>query len=126
MELCRLTHLNLIGLTLCVQVCIIIFIIMTPRAIHTSLHTEPDDYTSVTVDMTFNALNSDQMLCVDIPINDDLLCEGLESLFITISSTDSDIVINEPTLPVNIIDNDGKISTLFPKEIFFTIFPSSL
>ena len=105
-------------------VCASVHHIMTP--IYTSLHTEPDDYTSVTVDMTFNALNSDQMLCVDIPINDDLLCEGLESLFITISSTDSDIVINEPTLPVNIIDNDGKISTLFPKEIFFTIFPSSL
>ena len=70
--------------------------------------TAPGDYTTTSVPLTFTSQNSDQMLCVDIPINDDLLCEGLENFFANLVTNDPDVNIVSPPLSLNIIDNDGK------------------
>ena len=49
-----------------------------------------------------------QMLCVDIEIVDDLICEGPEFFSIGLTSTDSNVNLGTSSGTVTIIDNDGK------------------
>ena len=76
-----------------------------------SLHAEPGDYTMQSVDLVFNIGNLGMMLCVTIPINDDLLCEGPETLIVTVLEDDQNVILAAPTqATLTILDNDGMYS----------------
>lgn len=71
--------------------------------------TEPFDYTGTSVEFTFTPSNINQMLCVDIPIEDDEICEGDERFIIRLTSDDQDVTILSPSGFVNIQDDDGTL-----------------
>ena len=56
----------------------------------------------------FTSSNDNTMMCVDIQIIDDLICEDDEIFSGVISSTDPDVSIIGSTATVVIADNDGK------------------
>ena len=71
--------------------------------------TAPDaDYTAVSVDLEFTESNFNVMLCVNIPIVDDLICEGPETFRVTLSETDPDVTLSGSSRVVTIEDNDGE------------------
>ena len=52
-------------------------------------------------------------LCVNIPINDDICCELLESFQVGLSSTNPGVVFSGSTsLSVSILDNDSELLTM--------------
>ena len=62
--------------------------------------------------VVFNAGNIDDMMCVQIPIVDDTLCEGNEQFQVSLQNNDPANVNLAPgraTGTVTIIDNDGKV-----------------
>ena len=72
---------------------------------------EPGDYTMQDIELEFNADNMDMLLCVDIPIQDDLICEGPEIFMASLSSSDPNALIASPSqVTVTILDNDGTYS----------------
>ena len=68
----------------------------------------PADYLGFNQQITFNVGDEFSPICVDIPINDDALCEGPENFFLSLTAIDicADIIFGDGT--VTIIDNDGK------------------
>ena len=64
------------------------------------------DYRVTSSDLTFNATTSSQT--VTIPIIEDNIVEGLETIIVTLTSTDPAAILNPPSASVTIEDNDGK------------------
>ena len=54
------------------------------------------------------------MMCIDIDIIDDLICEGLEYFGTQLTTNDPNVALGTSSGTVNIIDNDGKYSKCFP------------
>ena len=61
--------------------------------------------------VVFNAGNIDDMMCVQIPIVDDTLCEGNEQFQVSLQNNDPNVNLapGRATGTVTIIDNDGKV-----------------
>ena len=73
-----------------------------------TLPPEPSDYSGQQMNLVFNAGNDDMMLCIMIPIQDDQLCEGSETINVLLSSSDENALINSPSQgTVTILDDDG-------------------
>ena len=66
------------------------------------------DYTTVSMDLTFNAGTTNQT--VMIPIADDTVVESTESFTVSLMSVDSVVTLNPSTTSVTIQDDDSKIS----------------
>ena len=64
------------------------------------------DYTVTSSDLTFEAATSSQT--VTIPIVDDDIVEGSETIIVTLTSADPAVILNPPSASVTIEDNDGK------------------
>ena len=64
------------------------------------------DYVVTSSDLTFNATTSSQT--VTIPILDDNIVEGSETIIVTLTSTDSAAILNPSSASVTIEDDDGK------------------
>ena len=53
---------------------------------------------------------TDSQECCNIPINDDLLCEGSEFFTVSLSAASAGVIVGFPsTATVTIADNDGKL-----------------
>ena len=68
--------------------------------------TSPADFSSVSVDLTFD--ESTSRACVDIPIIDDVDVENLENFTVILDGDDSFVDFFPSTSTVTIVDNDGK------------------
>ena len=66
------------------------------------------DYTSVSMDLTFN--NGNTARTVMIPIIGDNVVESTESFTVSLTTGDSAVTLNPQTTTVNIQDDDSKIS----------------
>ena len=64
------------------------------------------DYTVTGSDLTFNATTSSQT--VTIPILEDNIVEGSETIIVTLTSSDPAAIVYPQTSSVTIVDNDGK------------------
>ena len=64
------------------------------------------DYTVTRSDLTFDAATSSQR--GTIPIVEDNIVEGSETIIVTLTSTDPAAIINPSSASVTIEDNDGK------------------
>ena len=64
------------------------------------------------VDLVYNAGNMDQMMCVNIPIMDDLLCEGTETFSASLTAGQNAALITPSQATVTIDDNDGMYSRI--------------
>ena len=67
----------------------------------------PSDYISVTMDLTFNADNTNRT--VMIPIIGDNVVEGTESFTVSLTTLDSAVTLGQSNTTVNIDDNNGKV-----------------
>ena len=76
------------------------------------IQTAGDDYTVVTIQLVFDSTNDDQMLCINIPIINDTICEDIEVINILMTTTDPDVTISTPATTVTIIDDDGGLSMI--------------
>ena len=65
----------------------------------------PSDYTSVTMDLTFNADNTTR--AVMIPIIGDNVVENTKSFTVSLTTVDSAVTLGQSTTTVNILDDDG-------------------
>ena len=63
------------------------------------------------MDLVFTADNDGMMLCINIPILDDLLCEGSEDINLLLSSSDENARITSSRGTVTILDDDGMYET---------------
>ena len=77
--------------------------------------TSPGDYSTFTVELTFNATSS--RACTDIPIEDDTILENPENFTVVLTSDDPDVSFMPPTSVVTIIDNDG-VTIGFERETY--------
>ena len=68
---------------------------------------ESADYIAQSVNVVFNAGNMDNMLCVNIPIIDDLLCEGIETFGASLTAGQNTGLATPAVATVTITDNDG-------------------
>ena len=66
----------------------------------------PSDYTTVSMDLTFNSGTTNQT--VMIPIIGDNVVESTESFTVSLTSADSAVILNPSTTTVTIQDDDGK------------------
>ena len=66
--------------------------------------TSPADFSSVSVDVTFD--ESTSRACVDVPIEDDQIVENEEVFRVMVGGDDPDVVFDPPSSTVSIIDND--------------------
>ena len=64
------------------------------------------DYIVTSSDLTFNATTSSQT--VTIPILEDDIFEGSETIIVTLTSTDPASIVNPQSASVTIEDNDGE------------------
>ena len=64
------------------------------------------DYTTVSMDLTFNSRNTTQT--VMIPILGDNVVESTESFTVSLTSADSAVTLNPSTTTVTIQDDDSK------------------
>ena len=69
------------------------------------IHSATLDYVFTSSDLTFNAATSSQT--VTIPILEDIIFEGSETIIVTLTSTDPAAVLNPSSASVAIEDNDG-------------------
>ena len=65
------------------------------------------DYTTVSMDLTFNAGNTNQT--VMIPITGDTMVESTESFTVSLVSADSAVILNSSTTTVTIEDDDSEL-----------------
>ena len=82
---------------------------MVKRTVHGKLfflHSATVDYIFTSNDLAFNASTSSQT--VTIPILEDKIFEGSETVIVTMTSADSAAIINPQSASVTIEDNDGK------------------
>ena len=80
--------------------------------IHIVHFSAPLDFMDVSMLVVFNAGNTNDMICVEIPIVDDSLCEGNEQFQVSLENNDPANVNLAPgraTGTVTIIDDDGKV-----------------
>ena len=79
------------------------------------MHTGPADYGAINSPIIFNPGQEDQQMCRQIPIFDDIICEGDELFNVALSTTDSGVNLNPQTSTgtVTIIDNDGEGTSHF-------------
>ena len=68
-----------------------------------------DDYTSTMVNLTFNSGNQDDILCVNVSINNDTLCEANEMFNVALTTTDPTVTLDPDTGNVTIVDDDSKL-----------------
>ena len=66
------------------------------------------DYTTVSMDLTFNAGTTNQT--VMIPITGDTVVESTESFTVSLTTGDSAVTLNPSTTTVTTEDDDSKIS----------------
>ena len=65
------------------------------------------DFEVTSSDLTFDTATSSQT--VTIPIHDDNIVEGSETIIVTLTSADPAVILNPPSsASVTIEDNDGK------------------
>ena len=64
------------------------------------------DYRVTSSELTFNATTSSQT--VTIPILEDYIFEGSETITVNVTSTDPAAIVKPPSASVTIEDNDGK------------------
>ena len=64
------------------------------------------DYEVTSSDLTFSATTSSQT--VTIPILEDKMFEGSETIIVTLTSADPAAIVNPSSASVTIEDNDGK------------------
>ena len=76
---------------------------------------DPEDYKAVQILLSFNESISE--MCVDIPIEDDLISEDPQSFTVTITSNDTDVSFMRPIANITIIDNDN-ITIGFDREVY--------
>ena len=62
--------------------------------------------------LVYTNANMDQMLCVNIPINDDFLCEGNETFFASLTPGQNAALSTPSQATVTITDNDGRHSSM--------------
>ena len=65
------------------------------------------DYNNTTVNLTFDAIISTQMVIV--PVLDDNVVEDTEFINLTLTSVDNAVIINPPTTRINIEDVDCEL-----------------
>ena len=68
------------------------------------------DYTSSTETLTFDGSTSLQ--CVNIPIIEDVILEENERFTVSITTTDTDVILNPDNGEVIILNDDGQHSNL--------------
>ena len=78
------------------------------------MHTGPADYGAINSPIIFNPGQEGQQMCREIPIFDDIICEGDELFNVALSTTDSGVNLNPllSTGTVTIYDNDGEGTTV--------------
>ena len=64
------------------------------------------DYVVTSSDLTFDAATSSET--VTIPLLEDDIVEGSETVIVTLTSADPAVILNPSTASVTIEDNDGK------------------
>ena len=74
----------------------------------------PSDYTSVSMDLTFNSGTTNQT--VMIPIVGDNVVESTESFTVSLTTGDSAVTLNPSTTTVTIQDDDGDDSKFWCME----------
>ena len=67
-----------------------------------------DDYTPINSQVIFTPANQGQTQCQIIPVDDDLICEADETVFVSATTTDPAVNLSPSSAVVTIIDNDGK------------------
>ena len=70
------------------------------------IHSATVDYIFTNGDLTFNATTSSQT--VTIPVLEDNVFEGSETIIVTLTSADSAAIVNLQSASVTIEDDDGK------------------
>lgn len=71
------------------------------------------DYTASNFQVTFTPVNQGQLLCRTIPVMDDLVCEGDETISVSVTTIDPAVTLSPSSAVVTIIDNDGKFVQQF-------------
>ena len=66
------------------------------------------DYSQISTTLSFNTANDRQLMCMDIPIIDDLLIEGSENFFVSLTTSEVGVTFNPSRTTVTISDNDSK------------------
>ena len=64
------------------------------------------------MNLTFNSGNQDNMLCVDVPINDDNLCEADEMFSVSLTTVDPAVTLDPDSGTVTIVDDDGMLASM--------------
>ena len=73
------------------------------------MNTAPDDFEEITTDLVFPPDGDiSRMLCVNLSIVFDEFVENTEIFNITISTSDTSVIIAKPTSDVFILDDSGK------------------
>ena len=63
------------------------------------------------MDLTYNFANTDDMLCISVPIENDNICENDEIFNVVLTENDPNVIPVAPTSrSVTIIDNDGQLT----------------
>ena len=70
------------------------------------MHSATVDFEVTSSDLIFDTDTSSQI--VTIPILEDDIVEGSETIIVTLTSADSAAIVNPPSASVTIEDNDGK------------------
>ena len=70
------------------------------------MHSATVDFEVTSSDLIFDTDTSSQI--VTIPILEDDIVEGSETIIVTLTSADSAAIVNSPSASVTIEDNDGK------------------
>ena len=78
------------------------------KCILSFLPPDPSDYTTVSMELTFNSGDTTQT--VMIPIVGDNVVESTESFSVSLTTGDSAVNLNPQTTTVTIQDDDSKIS----------------
>ena len=67
---------------------------------------DPGDYTSVSVTLTFDGSTDRQ--CENIPLEDDMILEGVEEFNVVLESDEERVTLSPERAVVRITDDDGK------------------
>lgn len=79
----------------------------------------PADYGAINAPIIFNPGQEGQQMCRQIPIFDDIICEGDELFNVALQTSDPGVNLNPPTSTgtVTIIDNDGETTNFTDRLI---------
>ena len=66
----------------------------------------------LSVDLVYSMGNLDQLLCANIPVVDDLLCEGTETFSVLLTAGQNAALSTPSLATVTITDNDGTYSII--------------